>query len=62
MPKFLVIGISTENDLFVSSDEFELKNSSDEKKAARLISKYMEVEVDRVLIVQNQRVVNDFIP
>ncbi len=67
MKPFLIIGIATRNDLFVSSIQHELKDQYDQITAQKIIEEHMECEVDRVLIVDATEgdiapaaVVNDF--
>lgn len=67
MKPYLIIGISLENELFVSSIQHELEDPYDEITAQKIIEEHMEVKVDRVLIVDESSgdiapaaVVNDF--
>lgn len=69
MKPFLIIGISAENNLFVSSMNGHLENDQDEATAIKLIEEYMDCKVDRVLIINNAIgmfapavVAHDFIP
>lgn len=67
MRPFLIIGITTENDLFVSSIQHDLKDANDQIAAQNIIEAHMGCEVDRILIVDESQghfapatVVNDF--
>lgn len=70
MRNFLIIGIATDNDLFVSSVQGQLESENDTETAQKIIEHYMNCLVDRVLIVEAQAqapsvpayagVVNDF--
>ena len=65
MKRFLLIGIATENGLFVSSLQADLESKEDQISAQKIIEEHMG-EVDRILIVETSPVsppavvVNDF--
>ena len=68
--KYLVIGIRTDPELFVTSTHVDLQDENDEITAQRAIERHMNCEADRVLIVSDvphtkeeydqPAVVNDF--
>lgn len=54
MKTYLVIGISAEDELLITSDHIELRDENDLETAQKAIQEFAGFKIDRILIVENE--------
>lgn len=59
MKKFLLVGINTEEQLFCVSREYTAE-TVEEAAAYNFMAQEMKCEPERILVVQNDEVIDDF--